>query len=281
MIFYLTVCDRMSITYTPKRTQYAFNYPTTNLSIAKITILKNQWNLFETVENYNDIVVQRWANNETNLSFYTFTSLREFEDYLTGWRLHTESYPSIVFTPVRDMPLPIQTPEPKTFVPRRTQYPFNISMQYKSLTDRIKLEMQWNTYEQIENEDDVTYQRIQYGYREKMFHQFRDAEEFKNYRAGQELHANQYPFIRFTTVRDRTFPTAPAKTQVTEYTQVRRDIRPTVPLRSEEYAQQQSENNVYVYVSTYNQSHVYKYNFVSDEERMMYYRAEKRIRGLI
>lgn len=268
-------------TYTPKRTQYVFNYPITNMSLSKVNGLKQQWAVFERVENYNDIISQRWAANEPNISFYTFPNRNEFEDYLAGWKLHTEGYPDVSFIPIRDAPLPIQATEPTKFTAQRTQFTYIPPLQYKSQAERIKMELQWRLYEEVENRDDVTYQRIQYGYRDTMFYQFRDSEEFRNYRGGQELHATAYPFIQFISVRDRVFPTTPAKTFVTEYSQVRRDIIPTVPLRAEEYAQQQGEDNVYVYVSTYNQTHVYKYNFVSDEERMMYYRAEKRLRGLV
>lgn len=169
-----------------------------------------------------------------------------------------------------------------SYKPQRTQYPFNLNLRYKSRSEVFKLEQEWNTFERIENYDDVIYQRIQDGLRDQTYYQFPTSAEYKHYKAGQELHVLQYPALpasTFAPIRDRPLPTTPSKTALPYTSQVDKSINAPKPIPADEYTQIRSDAEIYMYVSTYNQAHVYQYNFVSDEEKMAFSRALRRIIG--
>jgi hypothetical protein len=168
-----------------------------------------------------------------------------------------------------------------TYSPKRTQYPFSLSTRYKTKSESLLLQNQWETFERVENYDDIIYQRIQDGLRDQPFYQFISNQEFKDYKQGQNLHVQVFPNLpagTFAPIRDKPFPTTPSKTALPYYHQVDKFIVAPTPMSSEELTQQRADTEIYVYVSTFNNTHVYKYNFVSDDEKMAYYRAEKRIR---
>jgi hypothetical protein len=118
--------------------------------------------------------------------------------------------------------------------------------------------------------------------------------EKNDYRIGQMLHVNRYPFLttdaRISTtagipvstlasISDRQIPHVEIISGPSHYSQVTKTCVPTSTMLSQaEYIAQQSENSIYLHVSTYNTGHKYKYNFVSDEEKLMYLRAERRAR---
>jgi hypothetical protein len=169
-----------------------------------------------------------------------------------------------------------------SYSPKRTQYPFSANTRYKTKSDILLMQNQWDTFERVENYDDVIFQRIQDGLRDKTFYQFLSNQEFKDYKQGQELHVLTFPTLppsTFASIRDKPLPTTPTKTPLPYYHQVDKFIVAPTPLSSEELTQQRADTEVYAYVSTFNNTHVYKYAFVSDEEKMAYYRAEKRIRA--
>jgi hypothetical protein len=169
-------------------------------------------------------------------------------------------------------------------VPLRQQYPFDIpNLRYKSRSEVFRLQRQWDTFERIENYDDIIFQRISVGMRDKTFYQFKDDSEYKDYRAGHNLHVLRYPDLPpslFEPIRHRPVPNVEAITELPYYSQVPRGLPDKKPLNSLDYSQIQSDNTIYTYVSSYNAAHVYKYNFTSDEEKMAYERAERRILGL-
>lgn len=237
-----------------------------------------------------------------------------------------------------------------SYTPQRVQYPFDMpDLKYKSRSDIFRLQTQWNTFERIENYDDVIYQRVQDGLRDQTFYSFRDSGELNDYRNGQDLHIQRYTntshsstspklavdqngvqiyvgdtveatynagtiyFIAtitkitllsgvyvfdlsyangrnaslvpsnairlpsFTSIRDRPFPETPAKTTLPYISQVMKNVVSAPPIPAEEYTTMKADAEIYTYVSTYNQLHVYKYLFTSDEERLAYSRAERRI----
>ncbi len=118
--------------------------------------------------------------------------------------------------------------------------------------------------------------------------------EKNDYRVGQMLHANRYPWLttdaRISTtsgvfvstlasITDRQIPNVEVIAGPQNYSQVSKTCVPTTTMLSQaEYIAQQSENSIYMHVSTYNVIHKYKYNFVSDDEKLMYLRAERRVR---
>jgi hypothetical protein len=171
-----------------------------------------------------------------------------------------------------------------TYTPKRTQYPFSANTRYKSRSDVLIMQNQWETFERVENYDDVIFQRIQDGLRDLTYYQFLSNQEFKDYKRGQELHIETFPDLpvsTFASIRDRPLPTTPAKTPLPYFHQVDKFIVAKIPMSADELAQQRSDTEIYAYVSTFNNTHVYKYAFVSDEEKMAYYRAEKRVRSTL
>lgn len=166
--------------------------------------------------------------------------------------------------------------------PLRTQYPFDLSgVRYKSRADILKMQRQWDTFERIENYNDIVYQRFSLGYRDKPYWQFVNREELSDYRNGQELHVLRYPSLpsgTFDSVSGRPMPDVPVLTQPSNYSQVSREIvsAPSVP--SSERTEKTADMSVYIHVSSYNATHVYKYIFESNEEKMAYHRAERLVR---
>jgi hypothetical protein len=171
-----------------------------------------------------------------------------------------------------------------SYTPKRTQYIFDGSKyRYKSRTDVLLMQNQWNTFERVENYDDIIFQRITDGYRDKTFYQFVSS-EFKDYKAGQQLHIQAYPTLpptTFISIRETPLPDTPIKSALPYVTNIMKNIPTTVPISAEELTKQKGDLETYMYVSTFNQARTYKYAFTSDEERMAYYRAEKRVMGIV
>jgi hypothetical protein len=169
-----------------------------------------------------------------------------------------------------------------SYSPQRTQYPFSANTRYKTKSDSIIMQNQWDIFERVENYDDVIFQRVQNGLRDLTYYQFVSNQEYKDYKRGQELHILTFPSLpasTFASIRDRPLPTTPSKTPLPYFHQVDRYIVAEKPISADELTHQRSDTEIYMYVSTFNDSHVYKYTFISDEEKMAYYRAEKRIRS--
>lgn len=179
--------------------------------------------------------------------------------------------------------------------PTRTQYFFDLSgVKYKTQADIMAMQRQWDTFERIENYNDQIYNRFCQGLRDKPYYQFRDMSEKNDYRIGQMLHINRYPWVsadpRISTisgvsvstlasVSERQIPNVEVITSPPNYSQISKMCIPTSnALSSAEYMTKQSEDAVYMHVSTYNGTHKYKYAFTSDEEKLMYLRAERRAR---
>jgi hypothetical protein len=158
----------------------------------------------------------------------------------------------------------------------------------------IAMERQWNTFERIENYNDQIYNRFCQGIRDKTYYHYSNMSEKNDYQIGQMLHVNRYPFVTtdarvstisgvqvstLASISDRQIPNVEIITGPSYFSQVSKTCVPTSSmLTSSEYIAQQSEDAVYLHVSTYNVGHKYKYNFVSDDEKLMYLRAERRAR---
>jgi len=167
--------------------------------------------------------------------------------------------------------------------PKRTQYVFDLSgVKYKSKSDIMAMQRQWDTFERIENYDDVIYQQFETGNRANTYYQFRERAEATDYRNGQELHILRYPTLpssTFDSIRNRPMPNVAITTPPSYYynTPTRGVIFSTATTSSEQTTAV-ADLSVYVHVSSYNATHVYKYAFVSNEEQLAYHRAERRIR---
>lgn len=162
----------------------------------------------------------------------------------------------------------------------RTRYCFDGGIRcVKSPAAMLRVQQCWNTFEQIENYNDEIYHLFTQGYFDKPFYMFKDREELNVYREGQRLHRLRYsdlPATTFDSIHERPIPNVPMITRPPNFSQVGRDIRPAVAaISGTEKVQQDSDVSVYVYVSTFNQSHAYKYAFVSTDEQLAYQRGEQ------
>ena len=96
--------------YVPLRTQYFFDlsgikYKSRN----EVNTLRDQWNIFERVENYNDIVYQRLSRGDKGVLFYQFADREEMIKYRRGQLQHISRYPwlsSSTFVSISTQPLP-------------------------------------------------------------------------------------------------------------------------------------------------------------------------------
>jgi hypothetical protein len=167
--------------------------------------------------------------------------------------------------------------------PKRTQYFFDLSgVKYKSKSDIMTMQRQWDTFERIENHDDVIYQQFEAGNRSNTYYQFRERAEATDYRNGQELHILRYPNLpasTFDSIRNRPMPNVAIKTPPSYYYNTpTRGVYFSTATTSSEQTSALADLSIYTHVSSYNATHVYKYAFVSNEEQLAYHRAERRIR---
>jgi hypothetical protein len=135
---------------------------------------------------------------------------------------------------------------------------------------------QWDTFERVENYDDIIYQKFEKGIRDETYYLFASDKEFKDYKAGQQLHIITFPNLpvkTFESIRNGPFPDAKPITAlpyITNTENFRANKR--VPVASE-VAAANADLAVYIYVSTYNDAHALKYVFLDDEEKTAYTRA--------
>lgn len=165
------------------------------------------------------------------------------------------------------------------YTPQRIQWPVDLSgIKCKSRSDLLRYTQAWNTFENVENYDDIVYQKISTGNRTTLFYQFKDRTELNYYRIGQQEHESRYPGVDFTPIRNYPFPNVPSTTPIPYVSPSPKVCGPfsTTQTSSERLANI-IDLNTYVFVSTYNSDHVYKYIFKSDEEKMAYHRAERAI----
>ena len=138
---------------------------------------------------------------------------------------------------------------------------------------------QWNTFERVENYDDIIYQKYRQGIRDETYYLFTGDTERAQYIAGQLLHVNTYDGFRpasdFDSIRDRPMPDVPIRTALPYFYNVPKNFNPTNTLTSSERAAQRADLEVYAFVSTYNDSHMIKWSFAKDEERISYERGQQ------
>jgi hypothetical protein len=166
------------------------------------------------------------------------------------------------------------------FTPLRTQYLFDLSgVMCKSRGQLLTMRQQWDTFERVENYNDVIYQYLRIGVRNKSYYQFTTRGELTDYRNGQELHILRYPFLdcsTFDPISNRAVPDVTPITPPPFVTQPPKVCSPvSTAIVASEYQQQQSDLAIYMHVSTYNSAHCYKYLFPSNDEKIAYHRAER------
>ena len=95
------------------------------------------------------------------------------------------------------------------------------------------------------------------------------------------MHITRYPDLppsTFNSISERNMPDVyfysppPYETQ-----SIKQNGTFSNAIPSSEQTKIQNDNSIYMYVSSYNSSHQYKYMFPSNEEQLAYHRAEQRI----
>ncbi len=171
-----------------------------------------------------------------------------------------------------------------TETPQRTQYPFDTSgVRFRTRAEIMTMQRQWETFETIENYNDIVYQRFSRGDRSRPYYYFVNMQEKNDYRVGQELHVLRYPDLpagTFEPISDRPMPDVAVIAGPPSYSMGAppRGIILSTSMTASEMMQRQSDLAIYTYVSTFNGEHKFKYNFASDEEKMGYHRAERMVR---
>lgn len=175
--------------------------------------------------------------------------------------------------------------------PQRTQYPPQLSnIKFRTPIQTATLTRQWETFERVENYNDIVYQQLQQGNRGTLYYQFVNESERKDYNAGQTLHVNFYttlPASTFASISNRPMPNVPVfikaptcQTSMPVIVQLTSSSNTVYTQTTNKSAAKASETTtamadcaIYTTVSTYNSTHVYQYNFVSAAEKQAYQRA--------
>jgi hypothetical protein len=173
-----------------------------------------------------------------------------------------------------------------TSTPLRTQYIFDLSgVKGRSRTELLNLQRQWDTFERVENYNDIVYQKLATGDRGTLYYQFASRQESLDYRNGQELHVLRYPSLAatgaFNSISERPMPDVPVTTRAPTYSMTSlqdRGLFFSTSTTESERLTQESDLTIYTHVSTFNGTHYFKYNFVSNDEKIAYHRAERLLR---
>jgi hypothetical protein len=167
------------------------------------------------------------------------------------------------------------------FAVTRTQYPFDLSgVRCKSRGDITVMQRQWDTFERVENYNNIVFQRIQHGYRDRLYYQFANRQELSDYNVGQQQHILRYPWIssiEFCSYSQKPITNSTIITPAPMYVQIARSTQFSTSVSASEKTEQIADLATYMYVSSYNSQHTYKYIFTSAEERLAYHRAERQI----
>jgi len=166
--------------------------------------------------------------------------------------------------------------------PKRTQYPPQLSnIKFRTPIQTATLNRQWETFERVENYNDVVYQQLEQGNRGTLYYQFVNWKEQQDYTAGQTLHINYYsnlPVSTFAPISSRPMPNVPVLIRAPQCT-------PMVPIQATTLSAPAASKGttasadmaIHCVVSSFNATHHYQYNFPSASEKMAYDRAEQAI----
>jgi hypothetical protein len=173
----------------------------------------------------------------------------------------------------------IMNSPPFHFSITRTQYIFDMSgVKYKSRLEILNLQRAWETFERVENYNNIIYQRLSIGLRNMMYYQFRTREEMNEYKTGQTNHILRYPWLppsTFDSISLQSVPYIKPLNNPPNYSlSMNRGVLFSTSMTASDYLAQQADITIYTHVSSYNSIHTYKYIFPSNEEKMAYHRAE-------
>jgi hypothetical protein len=169
-----------------------------------------------------------------------------------------------------------------TYKVQRQQYCVDTTgLKYKTRAEILDFQRKWNTFEQIENYNDIIFQRFQAGLRDKPYYQFASGNELKDYRAGQELHVLKYPSLpssTFVSISNLPIPDVPVIEAPPAFANLSYRCKTlTAAADASATTINRAETALYTYVSTFNATHHYQYNFVSTEEQTAYNRIRRQV----
>lgn len=159
----------------------------------------------------------------------------------------------------------------------RTQYVFDLSgVKYKTKSDVLTYQRQWNTYENVENSNFLIYSNVLKG-NTQSWYKFVNSTEATDYRNGQQLHQNRYPYLSpayFQTIAIAPIPTSSYVTGPPRFSQVPSQTISRPAMKESQKTENNSDVSVYRFVSSYNVLHsTFTYQFQSNEEQMAYNRG--------
>jgi len=162
-----------------------------------------------------------------------------------------------------------------SLTPKRTQYCVQLSnIKFRTPMQTAMLTRQWETFERVENYNDVVYQQLQKGNRGTLYYQFSNMTEQRDYTAGQTLHLNYYtalPASTFAPISSRPMPDGPVLIKAPQCTPMAPIVASAAAASATTMAA--ADMAIHCVVSSFNATHTYQYNFPSAEEQMAYRRA--------
>jgi len=162
--------------------------------------------------------------------------------------------------------------------PQRTQYSPQLSnIKNRTPVQTAVLNRQWETFERVENYNDIVYQQLEQGNRGTLYYQFVNRAEQQDYAAGQTLHINYYTYLpasTFAPISNKPMPDVPVRVRAPQCT-------PMVPIQATTLSappasvgcSAMADMAIHCVVTSFNSTHVYKYNFQSAAEKLAYQRA--------
>jgi hypothetical protein len=164
----------------------------------------------------------------------------------------------------------------------RTQYCYDLSgVKYRTKSDLLTLQRQWETFEKVENYNFQIYKNFLAGNFGQTWYQFQSNTEASDYRVGQQLHVNRYPNIPpavFQSISLAPLPICTNGSGPPIFKQTPAQIVSAPTLTEGQKTENNADLAIYTQVSTFNVLHsTFTYQFTSNEEQMAYYRAERRI----
>jgi hypothetical protein len=94
-----------------------------NRPLAHVLAVQDQWGIFERIENYNDVIYQKYQQGDRSQLYYQFVNDQERNDYRAGQQFHSLAYPNLpesTFQSIRDRPMPD--------VPLRSSLPYETNV---------------------------------------------------------------------------------------------------------------------------------------------------------
>ena len=154
----------------------------------------------------------------------------------------------------------------------RTPYPFQASWyKYKTAAEINTLRRQWNMFETVENNDYLVRIQMNAGYFATRWYVFLQGSDLTDYNRGHSLHQAQFPQVDFTPERNKFVQQSTIYTRVSyEFSQPSNGLILSTAMTEGERVKKNADLSLYTQVSTFNSTHMFKWQFTSEEDRLAY-----------